>query len=97
MDLRCESQAAVDRVVSFLSAYAKTITTTAEIGQVATISTNGDAHVGGLIAPATEKVGKQGVIMVKDAKIIEDKIEITEGMRFDHSFISPYFITNTKL
>ncbi|KAH9475740.1 chaperonin [Psilocybe cubensis] len=96
MDLRRGSQAAVDRVVSFLSAHAKTITTTAEIAQVATISANGDAHVGGLIAQAMEKVGKEGVITVKEGKMIEDEIEITEGMRFDCGYISPYFITNTK-
>ncbi|KAH9478385.1 chaperonin [Psilocybe cubensis] len=79
MDLRRGSQAAVDRVVSFLSAHAKTITTTAEIAQVATISANGDAYVGGLIVQAMEKVGKEGVITVKEGKTIQDKIEITEG------------------
>jgi len=65
MDLRRGSQAAVDRVVDFLSKHTKTITTTAEIAQVATISANGDTHVGSLIAQAMEKVGKEGVITVK--------------------------------
>ncbi|KAH8078412.1 chaperonin GroL [Cristinia sonorae] len=96
MDLRRGSQAAVDRVVEFLSANAKTITTTAEIAQVATISANGDAHVGNLIAQAMEKVGKEGVITVKEGRTIEDEIEITEGMRFDRGFISPYFITDAR-
>ena len=96
MDLRRGSQAAVDRVVEFLSKNTKTITTTAEIAQVATISANGDTHVGNLIAQAMEKVGKEGVITVKEGRTIEDEIEITEGMRFDRGFISPYFITDVK-
>jgi chaperonin GroEL len=96
MDLRRGSQAAVERVVDFLTSNTKTITTTAEIAQVATISANGDAHVGNLIAQAMEKVGKEGVITVKEGRTIEDEIEITEGMRFDRGFISPYFITDVK-
>ena len=96
MDLRRGSQAAVDRVVEFLSAQTKTITTTAEIAQVATISANGDTHIGNLIAQAMEKVGKEGVITVKEGRTIEDEIEITEGMRFDRGFISPYFVTDVK-
>ena len=96
MDLRRGAQAAVDRVVSVLSAQARPVTTTAEIAQVATISANGDTHVGGLIAQAMEKVGKEGVITVKEGKTIEDEIEVTEGMRFDRGYISPYFITDVK-
>ncbi|KAI0051272.1 chaperonin GroL [Auriscalpium vulgare] len=96
MDLRRGSQAAVERVVEFLAKNTKTITTTAEIAQVATISANGDTHVGNLIAQAMEKVGKEGVITVKEGRTIEDEIEITEGMRFDRGFISPYFVTDIK-
>jgi chaperonin GroEL len=96
MDLRRGAQAAVDRIVEFLSANTKTITTTSEIAQVATISANGDTHVGNLIAQAMEKVGKEGVITVKEGRTIEDEIEITEGMRFDRGFISPYFVTDVK-
>ncbi|KAH9850534.1 chaperonin GroL [Lenzites betulinus] len=96
MDLRRGSQAAVERVVEFLSKQAKTITTTAEIAQVATISANGDVHVGNLIAQAMEKVGKEGVITVKEGRTVEDEIEITEGMRFDRGYISPYFVTDVK-
>ena len=65
MDLRQGSQADVDCVVEFLSAHTKTITTTAEIAQVAAISASGDVHVGNLIAQAMRKVGKEGVITVK--------------------------------
>jgi chaperonin GroEL len=68
MDLRRGSQAAVEKIVQFLSSHAKTITTTEEIAQVATISANGDSHVGNLIATAMEKVGKEGVITVKEGK-----------------------------
>ncbi|GAA5858062.1 hypothetical protein JCM1840_001024 [Sporobolomyces johnsonii] len=96
MDLRRGSQAAVEAVLKFLEANKRDITTSEEIAQVATISANGDVHVGGLIAQAMEKVGKEGVITVKEGKTIEDEIEITEGMRFDRGYISPYFVTDVK-
>ena len=96
MDLRRGTQAAVDAVVDYLQKNKRDITTSAEIAQVATISANGDSHVGELISNAMEKVGKEGVITVKEGKTIEDELEITEGMRFDRGFTSPYFITDTK-
>ncbi|KAK9364621.1 chaperonin Cpn60/TCP-1 family [Lipomyces kononenkoae] len=96
MDLRRGTQAAVDKVVEFLQKNKREITTSEEIAQVATISANGDTHIGRLIANAMEKVGKEGVITVKEGKTIEDELEITEGMRFDRGFISPYFITDVK-
>jgi len=96
MDLRRGVQMAVDSIVKFLREKSRVITTSEEIAQVATISANGDTHVGKLIANAMEKVGKEGVITVKEGKTIEDELEITEGMRFDRGYISPYFITDTK-
>ncbi|CAN3353313.1 heat shock protein 60, mitochondrial [Diutina catenulata] len=96
MDLRRGSQAAVDHVVKYLQQNKKEITTSAEIAQVATISANGDSHIGELLASAMEKVGKEGVITVKEGKTLEDELEVTEGMRFDRGYISPYFITDTK-
>lgn len=96
MDLRRGTQAAVDAVVEFLQKNKRDITTSAEISQVATISANGDTHIGQLLASAMEKVGKEGVITVKEGKTIEDELEVTEGMKFDRGFISPYFITDTK-
>jgi len=96
MDLRRGSQQAVDAVIKFLDENKRSITTSAEIAQVATISANGDAHVGAMIAQAMEKVGKEGVITVKEGKTIEDEIEITEGMKFDRGYISPYFVTDVK-
>lgn len=96
MDLRRGSQAAVEAVVEFLQKNKREITTSEEIAQVATISANGDSHIGKLIANAMEKVGKEGVITVKEGKTIEDELEVTEGMKFDRGYISPYFITDVK-
>lgn len=96
MDLRRGITTAVDAVVDFLQKNKRDITTSQEIAQVATISANGDKLVGDLISNAMEKVGKEGVITVKEGKTIEDELEVTEGMRFDRGFLSPYFITDTK-
>jgi chaperonin GroEL len=96
MDLRRGTQAAVEAVVEYLQKNKRDITTSEEISQVATISANGDTHVGKLLASAMEKVGKEGVITVKEGKTIQDELEVTEGMKFDRGFISPYFINDTK-
>jgi len=96
MDLRRGIQASVDAVVEFLQKHKRDITTSEEIAQVATISANGDTHIGKLIANAMEKVGKEGVITVKEGKTMSDELEVTEGMRFDRGFVSPYFITDAK-
>lgn len=96
MDLRRGSQAAVERVIAYLTENKKEITTSEEIAQVATISANGDSHVGKLLASAMEKVGKEGVITIREGRTLEDELEVTEGMRFDRGFISPYFITDAK-
>ncbi|GMM32388.1 chaperone ATPase [Martiniozyma asiatica (nom. inval.)] len=96
MDLRRGSQAAVEAVVNYLAKNKKEVTTSAEIAQVATISANGDAHIGQMLANAMEKVGKEGVITIKEGKTLEDQLEVTEGMRFDRGYISPYFVTDAK-
>ncbi len=83
-------------VVEFLQKNKRDITTSEEIAQVATISANGDVQVGKLTASAMEKVGKEGVITVKEGKTMQDELEVTEGMRFDRGFVSPYFITDAK-
>lgn len=96
MDLRRGIQSATEAVIQYLQAHKRDVTTSTEIAQVATISANGDTHIGALLSSAMEKVGKEGVITVKEGKTIEDELEITEGMKFDRGFISPYFITDTK-
>jgi chaperonin GroEL len=88
MDLRRGTQAAVEAVVKYLEANKRDITTSDEIGQVAAISANGDKLIGKLLSQAMEKVGKEGVITVKEGKTIEDELEVTEGMKFDRGFIS---------
>ena len=74
----------------------KSVTTPEEILQVATISANGDTTIGQLISDAMKKVGKEGVITVKDGKTLHDEMDVIEGMKFDRGFISPYFINSTK-
>ena len=79
-----------------LTGMSKSVTTPEEILQVATISANGDTVVGNLISDAMKKVGREGVITVKDGKTLHDEMEVIEGMKFDRGFISPYFINSTK-
>lgn len=87
---------AVEAVVSHLKKISKPISTPEEVKQVATISANGDTSVGDLISEAMRRVGKDGVITVKDGKTLVDELEVIEGMKFDRGYISPYFITSPK-
>ena len=87
---------AVDAVKEELKKLSKTVTTPEEIAQVATISANGDTAIGKLISDAMKRVGKEGVITVKDGKTLTDELEVIEGMKFDRGYISPYFINSTK-
>jgi chaperonin GroEL len=94
MDLKRGIDEAVKVVVGELKKMSKTITTSKEIAQVGTLSANGDEEVGRLIAEALEKVGKDGVITVEEARGIDTELKTVEGMQFDRGYISPYFVTN---
>jgi chaperonin GroEL len=87
---------AVQAIVADLKKQSKAIKTPAEIAQVATISANNDAEIGKLIADAMDKVGKDGVITVEEAKSLDTSLEVVEGLQFDRGYLSPYFVTNPE-
>jgi len=96
IEIRKGVQAAVEEVCVALKGMSRQVTTPEEIAQVATISANGDKDIGSLISQAMKKVGRDGVITVKDGKTLKDELETIEGMRFDRGYISPYFMNTSK-
>jgi chaperonin GroEL len=96
MDLKRGIDKAVEAVIESLKKQSKQIKGSQEITQVATISSNSDAEIGKMIATAMEKVGKDGVITVEEAKGTETEVKPVEGMQFDRGYLSPYFVTNTE-
>jgi len=96
MDLKRGIDKAVDSVVAELANLSAEVKNQEEIAQVGTISANGDTEIGQIIADAMEKVGKEGVITVEEAKGLATELDVVEGMQFDRGYLSPYFATDTE-
>jgi len=96
MALKRGIEKAVEKCVEHLKILSKPIKDKKEISQVATIAANNDSFIGNLIAEAMDKVGKDGVITVEEAKAMETKLEVVEGMEFDQGYLSPYFVTDAE-
>ena len=96
MDLKRGIEKAVEAVVADLKKRSKKVKSNDEIGQVGTISANGDKEVGDMIAKAMSKVGNEGVITVEEAKGLITELDVVEGMQFDRGYSSPYFVTNAE-
>ena len=96
MEIKRGIDAAVEAVIEKLGKLSKPTKDPREIAQVGTISANGDEQIGKLIAEAMEKVGKEGVITVEEAKGLDTTLEVVEGMQFDRGYLSPYFVTDQE-
>jgi len=96
MDLKRGIDLAVDSVVASLEGLSQKITTSDEVAQVGTISSNGEVEIGKMIAEAMERVGNEGVITVEEATSLNTELDVVEGMQFDRGYLSPYFVTDAE-
>jgi chaperonin GroEL len=96
MALKRGIEAAVEKVVEGIKEQSRTIKGREQIAQVGTIAANGDTAIGDILAEAMERVGKEGVITIEEAKGLATTFEVVEGMRFDRGYLSPYFVTNPE-
>ncbi len=94
MDLKRGIDLAVEAVIADIKKRSKKVSTSAEVAQVGTISSNGDTDIGAKIAEAMERVGNEGVITVEESKGLVTELDVVEGMQFDRGYTSPYFVTN---
>ena len=96
MDLKRGIDMAVEAVIANIKKSSKDVSTNEEIAQIGTISANGEREIGEMLATAVQKVGKEGVITIEEAKSLQTELDVVEGMQFDRGYISPYFVTNSE-